>query len=271
MALNKSEQMRDGPDATILVAAHNRLPLLKESLASALQQDHGNYEILVVDDGSDRETRQWLQETCDAHPSLRVEFQEHSGVAVARAVGVQQARGDRICILDSDDLLAPNALSRLTSELDEHPQAGIVYSYIRELQPQGKSVVQRYPNFDSAQAMLWAAFVSPRVPFKHTGTTFYRARALELGSYDRSLPCKIDIDFYFKFLVNDHCPRLIEEPLVSFRMHRDSISKNRWLGLRVWFGLIDRYGPGNPLKRLFAKLVRTAAETFKFVYIKTVG
>lgn len=257
-----------GVAVTVLVAAYGRLPLLKQAVASALAQDHPSFEVLIVDDGSGDDTGAWLRASEDGEARLRVIFQPHQGVAAARANGVAAAKGELICILDSDDVLVPHALTRLAGVFETDPDATLAYTRIRELRPDGAAVVQAYPEFTSADAMLWATLVRPRLPFKHSGTMFRRSVALQLGSYDPGLPCKVDIDLYLKFLRAGHRPRLVAEPLVDFRMHKNSISRNRWLGIRVWFRLIDRYGPSNAAVRLGIKLLRGISETLKSVYVE---
>lgn len=254
--------------ATVLIAAYGRLPLLRQSVASALAQDHPNFEVLVVDDGSDEATRDWLRSAEAQESRLRVVFRPHQGVAAARANGVAAARSELICILDSDDVLLPHALSRLCAVFEADDDAVLAYTRIRELRPDGAAVVQAYPEFTTARAMLWATLLKPRLPFKHSGTMFRRRTALELGSYDPGLPCKVDIDLYLKFLRAGHRPRLVAEPLVDFRMHKNSVSRNRWLGIRVWFRLIDRYGPQNSGLRLGIKVLRGVSEMLKSVYIE---
>jgi glycosyltransferase involved in cell wall biosynthesis len=258
----------EGPAVSIVMASYGRLSLLKESVGSALSQEYPDYEVLIVDDGSDEETREWLRAARERHDALRVVFQHHQGVAAARARGVADARGNLICILDSDDTLVPHALRRLTEEFEENPGTVLVYTGITEFRPNGLVKAHKYPDFPTTRAMMWAIFLSPRVPFKHSGTMFRRSVAVELGSYDRSLPCKVDIDLYLRFLSAGYLPRPVSEPLVDFRMHKDSVSRNRLLGLRVWFRLIDRYGPPNPVFRAGLKALRVVSEAAKWLYVE---
>jgi glycosyltransferase involved in cell wall biosynthesis len=259
------------PLVTILMASYGRLHLLKSAVESALAQEYGNFEVLIIDDGSDEATKTWLRHSEMDHGRLRVLFQQHQGVAVARAFGVEEARGELICILDSDDTVVPHALKRLTDVFESRPDTTIVYTEINELRPTGAKIVRRFPRFSSARQMLRATFLRSRVPFKHSGTTFRRRDAIAIGSYDRRLPRKVDIDLYLKFLSAGHQPYLVREPLVNFRMHEDSLSINRMLGLRVWFQLIDRYGPRNPAMRGLLKAKRATAEFMKWFYIKMTG
>jgi alpha-1,6-rhamnosyltransferase len=258
------------PAVSIVMASYGRLPLLRESVASALAQDHPDFEIVVVDDGSDAATRAWLRDM-SRQQGVRVVFQDHQGVAAARARGVAEARGRLVCILDSDDRLVPHALRRLTEELQNHPDAVFVHAAIRELRPNGVERVPGYRSYASARAMLWATLLSPRLPFKHSGTLFRRDALLAIGSYDTALPCKVDVDLYLRLLAAGYLPRFIAEPLVEFLMHRDSVSRDRLLGLRVWCRLIDRYGPRSTLARSAIKLLRAFAEVFKGLYIAVRG
>ena len=259
------------PSVTILMASYGRLELLKASVESALNQGYTNYEIVIVDDGSDDETISWLQRLASNETKISVYYQKHQGVAVARAYGVEKARTELICILDSDDILASNAVDTLVEVIHRSPGTHLVHSDIREVRDNGEVVIQRYRQFASTRAMVMATMLKPRVPFKHSGTLFRRQTALDLGSYNTDLPCKVDVDLYLKFLKAGYLPKLVSEPLVDFRMHKDSVSINRLLGIKVWLYLIDHYGPANSLYRLSIKTVRVSAELLKRLYLEMLG
>ena len=235
--------------ATVLMASHNRLSLLTESVASALSQDYESFEVLVIDDGSDEETRAWLEEAAEREPGLRVVFQKHSGVGEARARGVREARGEWVCILDSDDLLVPGGLSRLMREIEPDRETALVHTMIRQRLPHGARKVRRYRSFESPQRMIWATLLAPQLPFKHSGTLFRRTIALELGSYDPDFPCKVDIDLYLKNLkppagAKGLCGHL--DILALFRSHlqrsffnalevpNDFCDRTTWAGHRLY-------------------------------------
>lgn len=259
------------PRVTLMLASHDRLSLLKEAVESALAQVYPRFEVLVVDDGSGRETTDWLRSQAAEHGNLRVSFQAHEGVGAARAHGVRESTGEIICVLDSDDLLAPNALAVVVDALDQEPRADLVYVDNIHLLPNGERRRRSYPVYSSNRAMLWATLLSARVPFKHTGTAYRRNVALALGSYDSGLPCKVDIDLFLKFLVDERPVRLVREPLAFFRRHERSMSRDRRAGIRAWFVLIDRYAPGIPGVRWPLKLLRAAFETAKWAHEQVLG
>ena len=259
--------MSASPQFTILLAAYDRPDLLKAAVDSALSQVFVDFEVLVVDDGSGPETRDWLDEAAAAHPNLRVIHQANQGVAVARQRGLEEARGEYVCILDSDDLLMPVALTVISHHFKGEDPPDLVYCNNRHLTGNGASFLRSYPKWRDADHFIWLTFLRPRVPFKHSGTTFRRDVALELGGYDTDLRIKIDIDFFLKFMANKRKMVLEEAPLVEFRMHRDSISARRVEGLKVWLKLVDRYVRGGPVKKLGYKAMRGGSELAKLAYL----
>ncbi len=260
--------MAEPPAVTISIASHNRLPLLQEAVASALAQSVTTCEVLVVDDGSDAETRAWLEAEAGRQPELRVILQDHGGVARARQRGLDEARGELVCILDSDDLLAPNGIQHVLDVFAAHPDTDLVYTNNRHLLRDGQSEECRYPTYATNAEMIRATFLRPRCPFKHSGTTFRRAAALEIGGYDVDLPIKIDIAFFLKFLTAGKRLRLLEQPIVEFRMHADSMSSKRLLGTKAYWMLIKRYGPSNPIQQVGYFTVRAAWEMAKSLYLR---
>lgn len=254
-------------DVTILLAARDRLALLKESVASALAQDYPSFEVLVVDDGSGPETRAWLDGEAAIHPRLRVVHQPNQGVATARQNGLLAALGRYVCILDSDDKLRPEALRRIMDVFEKDPGIDLVYTDNVHVLADGTEKHYALPRFASNADMIRATFLRPRLPFKHSGTTYRRDAALALGGYDTRLPIKIDVDFFLRYLSNGKRLHLLNEPLVEFRMHRGSISAKRVLGIQTYFRLIDAYGPEGAVRRLFYKAVRASLELSKKAYL----
>jgi glycosyltransferase involved in cell wall biosynthesis len=249
---------------SVVIAVRDRLPMLRRAVGSALGQESRIDELVVVDDGSGPKTQSWLKSLGRDRPEVRVVSQPALGVAAARDRGLREATGDHVCILDSDDRLAPTAVQRIRQELSRSG-AALVYTWYREWSPGGTSKVVELPAFRTNRSMLLATLVRPRVPFKHSGTTFDRLTALELGGYDQSLPNKVDVDLFLRFLLAGKRLRLIPDPLVEFYRHEGALSGARMAGLQSWYHLIDRYGPSSRAARWVVKAMRTAAEGGKLL------
>ena len=253
---------------SIQIAVHDRLEHLRPAVASALAQQWDELEVLLIDDGSGAETRSWLSEIAESDCRVRLVRQEHLGVAQARQTGLIASSAAFVCILDSDDLLAPDAIGRIMACFGDDPSLDLVYTNNLHVRPDGTTMQRRYPHYACNEAMIRATFLSPIVPFKHSGTTFRRAVAVALGGYDTGLEIKVDVDLFLRFLAAGRRLRLLEEPLVHFRLHAASMShRRRWAGVRTWARLVDRYRGHRPvLERLYLKAARASLESAKLAY-----
>lgn len=108
---------------SVIIPTYNRARLLGEALESVLRQEEPAFEILVVDDGSTDETDELLRKHGDR---VRVLRQENRGPAAARNLGIEQARGDYIAFLDSDDVWFPWTLAVYRSAIERHRLPSLV-------------------------------------------------------------------------------------------------------------------------------------------------
>ena len=106
---------------SVVIPTYNRARWLRDAIRSALQQTHRPLEVLVVDDGSTDDTGRLC---ADMGPPVRHILQEHSGAAVARNRGLEEARGEYVAFLDSDDLWQPRKLEVHLAVHRALPQVG---------------------------------------------------------------------------------------------------------------------------------------------------
>ena len=118
------------PRVSVIIPTFNRADLVKQAVDSVLRQTVTDYEVIVVDDGSTDGTRQALE---DVTPPVRYYFQKNRGVAAARNLGIEEARGEYLAFLDSDDLFEPGFLEAVLATFAAHPEAGAVCSAEREI------------------------------------------------------------------------------------------------------------------------------------------
>jgi glycosyltransferase involved in cell wall biosynthesis len=99
------------PGISVVIPTYQRVEECKRAVASALDQDPSPLEVLVCDDGSTDGTRDELESWAREEPRLRYRRSEHSGSpAVVRNVGIENANGEWIAFLDSDDVWLPGKL-----------------------------------------------------------------------------------------------------------------------------------------------------------------
>lgn len=115
------------PKVSIIVPCYNQGAYLEEAVGSVLDQTFQDFEILIVDDGSnDPETISMLEGY--ERPKTRVMRTDNQGLAAARNNGIREAKGQYILPLDADDKIGPGYLEDAVGILDRHSDIGIVYS-----------------------------------------------------------------------------------------------------------------------------------------------
>ena len=113
--------------ASIVILTHNVRPLIERCLDSVLTHTDPRHEILVVDNASTDGTIEWLNVLVGREPRVRVIYnQENLGVAAGNNVGLAQAKGDHLVLLNPDTVVVAGWLERLIACAEAHPQAGVV-------------------------------------------------------------------------------------------------------------------------------------------------
>lgn len=98
---------------SVIIPVYNASSYLQECLESVLSQSLADFEIILVDDGSTDNSGLICDEYAKKDNRVKVFHKENEGVCVARNIGLDNAKGDWIAFVDSDDLLLPDALRKM--------------------------------------------------------------------------------------------------------------------------------------------------------------
>lgn len=212
------------PLVSIAIPVYNTARFLPAALDSLLAQDHRHWEGLLWDDGSTDGSGEVAAGYARRDARFRLLGNDRNqGASAALAAALAQARGSHLGVLDSDDVLEPDALSSMLAFMRAHPQLGMAYS--------------RYVEIDEAGELIGPGkrFLVPYSPhrllvdfmtfhFRLIRADAYRA----LGGFDPARRHSEDYDFCLRLSERypvDHLPR----PLYRYRIRRDSISQGRRL------------------------------------------
>lgn len=100
---------------SFIIPVYNVEKYLNECVESVFNQglDEIDFEVLLIDDGSTDTSLEIVNRWVDIHTNVRVFHQENQGQAVARNLGIDNAKGDYLMFVDSDDYLLPNKIAKL--------------------------------------------------------------------------------------------------------------------------------------------------------------
>lgn len=172
---------------SIVIPLYNKEKFIRETVDSVLSQDLEDFEIIIVNDGSNDDSVAQIEDISDNR--LKIINQVNQGVGAARNTGMSHTSFEWVAFLDSDDLWAPNHLSELKKIIEEFPLSGMVatsyksfYSNadIRVENVKSKTNVRSIDYF--LEPVVWtSATAIKKDTFKHLGgfTDYKRGEDLE--------------------------------------------------------------------------------------------
>ena len=113
------------PKVSVIIPTYNRAEYLPDAIDSVLAQTFRDFEVIIIDDGSTDNTREIIEKYIKRYPQIiRPFYQMNSGASVARNKGIEEARGEYIAFLDSDDVWLSKKLERQVSVLERDKKIG---------------------------------------------------------------------------------------------------------------------------------------------------
>jgi glycosyltransferase involved in cell wall biosynthesis len=209
-------------EISVIIPTYNRAQTLPRALDSVFAQSLPADEILVIDDGSDDETRSLIE---SRYPQCRYIHQPNQGVSSARNRGIQAARGEWIALLDSDDAWLPHKLARQLRELRDNPGYRLCHS--EEIWMRRGVRVNAMTKHAKSGGWIFRDCL-PLCVISPSATLLHRSLFDELGLFDTRLPACEDYDLWLRICARE--PVLfVEEPLiVKYGGHPDQLSQKHW-------------------------------------------
>lgn len=116
---------------SVIIPSYNYEKYIGQTLQSLIAQTHKTWECIVVDDGSQDDTRRIVTDFTERDERIKYVYQNNAGQAAARNNGLRNAKGKYVQFLDADDLLEPLKLERHVEFLEKHSEVDIVYGETR--------------------------------------------------------------------------------------------------------------------------------------------
>jgi cellulose synthase/poly-beta-1,6-N-acetylglucosamine synthase-like glycosyltransferase len=205
-----------------IIPVFNRGPLLREAVASVLQQDYRPIEILIVDDGSTDETPAFITELQAANPDIvRTLRVTNGGPGLAREAGRLQSRGEFIQYLDSDDVLLPGKFTAQVAALQHNPKAGAAYGITWYRDAKGHCNQQPHKRTGERLPHMFPAMLNSR--WWDTSTPLYRRGVLDrVGPWSA---LRLEEDWEYDCRVARHGGTLVYVPMPVSQTRDHSLNR----------------------------------------------
>lgn len=208
------------PCISVIIPTYNRCWILKEALESVLSQEYKDFEIIVVDDGSNDATAALLSSYGDRITTI---YQDNSGVSAARNAGILMAKGNYIAFLDSDDTWLPQKLSCQIDFFRSHPEAAICQTdeiWIRNgvrVNPKNR---HKKPSGMIFEPSLQLCLVSP------SAVMIQKSLFDEVGLFNEAFPACEDYDLWLRIGLYYPIYLIDRQMVVKRGGHDDQLSRN---------------------------------------------
>lgn len=206
------------PLVSVIIPTYNRARLAERAIGSVRRQTFRDFELIVVDDGSDDETAETLARFGS---EIRVIAQENRGVSAARNSGLGAAHGELLAFLDSDDEWLPDKLERQTNRFRSRRQLFICHTeeiWYRNGKELRQKDIHRKQGGCFFERALERCLISP------SSVMMSRGLLDDVGWFDENLPAAEDYDLWLR-VTAFHEVDFIPEPLViKHGGHGDQLS-----------------------------------------------
>ena len=213
------------PTVSIVVPAYNPGGLLMRALDSIVTQSFGDWECVVVDDGSD-EALAWV---AYRDPRIRLLRQSNAGVAAARNRGIEATTGQLVAFCDHDDEWLPAKLERQVAAFS---RGGLCYTSFERVDSWERRIGNGYGGARGYEDLLTGNGIC-------TSTVMVRRDVLG-GAFDTGLVAGEDWDLWLR-IAREHAIIGIDEVLVRYRQHAHQASRDYralWRDART---ILDRH------------------------------
>ena len=213
------------PRLSVIMAVRNGAEHLEDAVASILGQSFGDFEFVIVDDGSDDATPAILHGKSKSDARVRlIQNKMNSGLTRSLNRALEIARAPIIARMDADDISAPERLARQVAFLEANPDHILVSSSYRAIDGKGRTLYVKRKPADDYCVRWWLRF---RMCLEHPATCF-RARFPD-GTpirYDESYRVAQDYELFSRLALVGKMA-VLPEVLFNYRVHDANITSTR--------------------------------------------
>ncbi len=204
---------------SVIIPHFNRFHLLRKAISSVLTQDYGDFELIVVDDGSTDSGLSDLQKAFKGKVQWLI--LEHEGVSNARNQGARMARGEWLCFLDSDDSWHSGKLASQVQFHKANPSVQVSQTgenWVREGKPVKIPKKYKKQEGDLFSQSLELCAISPSTVMIKKDLFF------EFGGFDERLPACEDYDLWLRLTASEKIGLVDVDLMTRLGGHADQLS-----------------------------------------------
>jgi len=191
---------------SVIIPTFNRSGFLKKAIESVLSQKYRDFELIVVDDGSEDDTPEVVT---GFGPDIKYIKQKNKGPGAARNLGIKNSKGNFIAFLDSDDWWEKDKLGIQFKAMQENPEYAI--SHTQEVWYRDGKLLNQKQKHKKHHGYIFDKCL-PMCAVSASTVMARREIFNKVGLFNEELPCCEDYDFWLRVSAG-HKLLLIDKPL----------------------------------------------------------
>ncbi|MEX0425244.1 glycosyltransferase family 2 protein [Providencia rettgeri] len=214
---------REKPLVSVIIPVYNSSGFILDTINSIKASDDCHIEIVIVDDGSTDNTLDLLNEYLKINPLIKIISVPNGGVSKARNIGIENAQGEFICFLDSDDQLEKNFFPILISNARKNNVDVQLCGYYKH----HKSNIDKQPSLYCDDYLL-AKYLSGEISF-HIGSMIIKKKFIDFHNirFNEKLFFAEDILFICQLLTLAKCKMSLDY-LYHHNYREGSLTTSTW-------------------------------------------
>jgi glycosyltransferase involved in cell wall biosynthesis len=204
---------------SVVIPTYNRAHILESVVKSVVNQNFLPSEIIIVDDGSKDGTEEVAKALTNKNEDINIRYiyQENQGGNVARNRGIQEAKGDYIAFLDSDDTWDREKLEKQLAVFEINDKIGAVYCGLRHIDLDKGTLIyepkRSYLSGDLGSTLLIRDLTAPTSCYMVKRSVFE-----EVGGFDVNLKARQDWEMWIR-IAQKYEIGVVPEALVNYGEH----------------------------------------------------
>ncbi|MBD2017365.1 glycosyltransferase [Microcoleus sp. FACHB-53] len=211
------------PLVSVVIPVFNGEKTIRETIESVLNQTLTDFELLVINDGSQDGTLDIVERIPDSR--IQVFSYPNAGQSTSRNRGIEIAKGDYISFIDADDLWTPDKLEAQLQALQANPKAGVAYSWTDWIDESSQLLGKG--SYNTEQGAVFTKLLLNDFVANGSNVLIRRQALTEVGGFDPSVTPAEDWDLWLRLAARYEFVA-VRSPQILYRISPNSASFNVW-------------------------------------------
>jgi len=230
------------PLVSVVIPTYNMSKYIAESVNSVLTQTYRHLDVIVIDDGSDDNTKLAVEPLL-SDSRLTYHYQDNSGAPSARNKGVSLARGEFVAFNDADDIWKPEKLQKQVKLFQHDTATGVVYSDRLWIDGDGCEIESPPKYRYRGSAAYRTLIIENVVPM--SSAVVRRSLLSQVGGFDERFPCGDDWDIWLRLSTHTSFD-YVADALVLHRKWPQQMTRSKLPFAQANFDIYRKWIDSNP-------------------------